>query len=73
MANTIEKTKEVRVQWSISADIECPHCGHDNDFMTIDDYYEFSKVGENKKQFIRPVEFTCEKCREEFLVNGSDF
>lgn len=63
----------VRVQWSISATMECPHCEHDNDFMQVDEYWSYSQPGENKEKFFAPIEITCENCQKEFTVNGSDY
>lgn len=63
----------VRVQWSISATMECPHCEHDNDFMQVDEYWNFSNVGENVEKFHYPIEITCEECGKEFTVDGADY
>jgi transcription elongation factor Elf1 len=68
-----EEIKPVRVQWSISADIECPHCNHDNDFMDVDEWYNFTKPGENVEKFHYDVGFTCEECGKEFKINGADY
>jgi phage FluMu protein Com len=63
----------VRVQWYVSADIECPHCEHVNDFTTVDEWWNFTEIAENKTEFHYPIEFTCEECKKEFTVNGSDY
>lgn len=63
----------VRVQWSISATMECPHCEHDNDFMQVDEYWCYSQPGENKEKFFAPIEIVCENCQKKFTVNGSDY
>lgn len=63
----------VRVQWSISATMECPHCEHDNDFMQVDEYWRYSQPGENKEKFFAPIEITCENCQKKFTGNGSDY
>lgn len=65
--------KPVRVQWYVSADVECPHCGKDNDFMEVDEFWSYSNVGENLEKFHQPVEMTCEHCNKEFTVDGSDY
>lgn len=63
----------VRVQWSISATMECPYCEHDNDFTQVDEWWNFSKVGENVEKFHRPIETTCQECGKEFTVDGADY
>lgn len=68
-----DKISSVRVQWSISATMECPHCEHDNDFTRIDEYWVFSNVGENVEKFHRPLEVECEKCGKLFNVDGADY
>lgn len=65
--------KTARVQWSISGDIECPNCEHEHDFMTVDEWYLYSQPGENKDNFFHGIEMTCDKCGNEFIVNGSDY
>lgn len=63
----------VRVQWHISATMECPHCEHDNDFMQEDEWWCYSSPGENKEKFFAPIQIVCENCKKEFTANGSDY
>lgn len=62
-----------RVSWSISADVECPHCGDYNDFMEMDEWHVYTQPCENKDKFFRPVEWTCRGCGKDFIINGSDY
>lgn len=59
------------VEWSISADVECPHCSGVNDFMDQDGWHEYCQVGENVEVFWRQYEMRCRHCGEEFNVTGS--
>ena len=63
----------VRVSWYIQGTIECPFCYHENDFMDVDEYWEYSQIGENKELFFAPVEVTCNSCNNSYIVNGSDY
>jgi predicted nucleic-acid-binding Zn-ribbon protein len=65
---------EARVRWSMSADIECPKCGHDNDFTDEDDYHEMCEPFANE-DFSEREEFTvtCKNCKTEITVTGSDY
>lgn len=73
LPNEVEKIKpKVRGNWSVSCDIECPKCGHDNDLMDIDEWHLLSKPAENK-DFDKPEEFQCEKCGFEMLIEGTDY
>jgi len=65
--------KTARVSWNISADVECPHCEHDNNFMQVDEWHLYTQPGENKEEFFCKIEMTCDKCNKEFIVNGSDY
>jgi transcription elongation factor Elf1 len=63
----------VRVQWHVDATITCPHCEHENNFMDIDEWWAFSRIGENNKNFIYPIDFECDSCGKTFKVDGSDY
>lgn len=63
---------EVRGNWVVSCNIECPKCGHDNDLMDEDEWWAISHIGETKDlQF--SVEITCKKCKFEMLLTGTDY
>lgn len=68
----LSPVKTARVSWYISADVECPHCEHENDFMANDEWWTNCQIGENK-DFDYPQEMTCDECGKEFEVNGSDY
>lgn len=63
---------EVRGNWVVSCDIECPKCGHYNDLMDIDEWWTISNIGENK-DLDKPEEFKCSKCGFDMLIEGTDY
>lgn len=68
-----EKIKpKVRGNWVVHCDIECPKCGHDNDLMDEDEWWDISQIGENK-ELEKPEEITCRKCGFEMLLTGTDY
>lgn len=74
MSVEIQPTKDntAKIEWNVSGDVECPHCGHDNDFMNEDEWYGLCKVGESKK-FNPPIIITCSKCKYEIAITESVF
>jgi len=50
-------SKVVRVQWHVSADVECPHCEHTNDFMNVDEWWCFTQVAEKVEKFHYTIEY----------------
>lgn len=67
------KLKTSIVSWSISADVECPHCKHNNNFMELDEWYLSCEVGQTIEEFEHNVEMTCDKCEKDFEINGSEY
>lgn len=65
--------KPVRVQWRVSADVECPYCEHDNDFMEVDEFWVHCPVAENQEKFFYPITMTCDNCKKKFQVDGADY
>jgi len=65
--------EEVKVEWNISADVECPKCKHINDFMDVDEWYLYCQVGESKDVFRHKLDFECDECNHKFIVNGSSY
>ena len=66
--------KQSRVKWGIEADVECPHCIHDNDFMEVDEWHIWCEPGQNVETFgLDCPTMICERCGEEFEVTGSDY
>lgn len=66
--------KQSRINWNITADVECPSCLYENDFMEEDDWYDWCEPGENVKHFgpYLPT-IVCHNCGEKFEVTGSDY
>ncbi len=62
----------VRGNWVVHCDIECPKCGHDNDLMDEDEWWVISNIGENK-DLSTPEKLTCKKCKFEMLLTGTDY
>ena len=61
-----------RVNWWLSATVECQKCKHDNDFMSVDEWQFVVQIGENT-DFETPEVMDCEKCGEEIEITGSDY
>lgn len=64
--------KQTTINWTVRGDVECPHCGHDNEFMDQDEWYEYCEIGETK-DFDEPYEMGCEKCGHDFIVTKSQY
>ena len=73
LAEECEKIRpKVKGRWEISCDIECPKCGHNNDFMDIDEWFTMSQPGETKT-FSKSEEFSCRKCGFQMLIEGVEY
>lgn len=64
---------DVRINWIVKADIECPNCEEVHDFMDQDEWWAFCQIAETK-DFDKRMQhkITC-KCGHELIVTGSDY
>jgi len=42
-------------------------------WSVVDEFWTYTNIGENKKEFDFPKSFECSKCQKDFIVNGSDY
>jgi glutaredoxin len=66
------KTAVASLYWSL--DVECPHCGGDNDLLKIDHDNNLSHyIFTNRWHKINGFEVECVHCKEEFKVEKVEY
>jgi len=57
--------------WSISLDVECPHCKYEYDILSETDFWTDTNIKpiEHDTPNSRNYEVECPKCEKEFLVD----
>lgn len=63
---------EVRGNWVVRCDIECPKCLHDNDLMDQDEWWVISGIGQNI-DLDAPEKIKCKGCGFEMILTGTDY
>ena len=70
----MSKQKTVMASWSISLDVDCPHCGHYFDITDSDEWtlggYESIETAQREDL---DLELICPKCEKEFYVNEAEY
>jgi phage terminase large subunit GpA-like protein len=62
--------KSTKIEWHVTGGITCPHCDKENEFMDMDEWYQYAEVAENKT-FSEPIEWDCKHCKKPFIITES--
>lgn len=65
--NSPHMEMKVEAAWSISLDVECPHCKADFDLTDGDDFWACAQPGEHGTDRTTDLETVCPKCDGQFL------
>ncbi len=61
------------INWSVSGDVECPNCEEVNDFMEVDEWWNYCQIAENKEFKKNHPVINCNGCGHEIHILNSNY